>query len=290
MLSREIGQAGGPSCRYSIDKVQRFDLHGRVAVVMGAGSGFGHMFSTTLAAFGAEVPCLDRDLAAAQQTADLVLADGGTASAAFVDVADDASIQAFARQMTEASRCVDILINNAGIASAPNRVHEIEDSAWDRVIGISLNGTFRCTRAIMPLMLARGRGSIINLSSVMGLGGFYPGFPSVGASYAAAKAGIIGRTRQLAVEYAGDNIHCNVIAPGWHKDTNLGAERRSAASAETVQAFEQTIASLTPMGRKGTPEELRGLAVLLASDASSFITGQVFTQTAAGPARDGSSV
>jgi NAD(P)-dependent dehydrogenase (short-subunit alcohol dehydrogenase family) len=112
----------------------------------------------------------------------------------------------------------------------------------------------------------------------MGLGGFYPGFPSVGASYAAAKAEIIGLTRQVAVEYAGDNIRCNVIAPGWHKDTNLGAERRSAASAETVQAFEQTIASLTPMGRKGTPEELRGLAVLLASDPSSFITGQVFTQ------------
>jgi NAD(P)-dependent dehydrogenase (short-subunit alcohol dehydrogenase family) len=258
----------------SIPHLNIFDLHGRVAVITGAGSGFGRMFSSTLAAYGAEVQCLDRDLASAQQTAERVIAEGGKASAFLVDVSEDASIQAFAARATR----VDILINNAGIAAAPNRVHETEDPAWDRVIDISLNGSFRCTRALLPLMLAGGRGSIINISSVMGLGGFYPGFPGVGAGYAAAKAGIIGLTRQVAVEYAKDNIRCNVIAPGWHRETNLGAERRSAASSETVQAFEQTIVGLTPMGRKGTPEELRGLVVLLASDASSFITGQVFTQ------------
>jgi NAD(P)-dependent dehydrogenase (short-subunit alcohol dehydrogenase family) len=255
-----------------------FDLHGRVAVVTGAGSGFGRMFSATLAAFGAEVLCLDRDLAAAKLTADTVAEAGGRSSAFFVDVTDDASIRSFAKQIQQANTPVDILINNAGIASAPYRVHEMDDDAWNRVLDISLNGTFRCTRALVPLLLARGGGSIINISSIMGLAGFYPGFPSIGANYSAAKAGIIGLTRQVAAEYAGDNIRCNVIAPGWHKDTNLGAERRSATSPEIVRAFDETISALTPMGRKGTPEELRGLIVLLASDASSFITGQLFTQ------------
>lgn len=254
-----------------------FDLHGRVAVVTGAGSGFGRMFSATLAAFGAEVLCLDRDLAAARETVEIVARDGGKSAAFLVDVTDDASIRNFAKQLRQTEAPIDILINNAGIASAPHRVHEMDDDAWNRVIDISLNGTFRCTRALVPLMLARG-GSIINVSSIMGLTGFYPGFPSIGANYSAAKAGIIGLTRQVAAEYARDNIRCNVIAPGWHRDTNLGAERRSATSLEVVRAFDHTIASLTPMGRKGTPEELRGLVVLLASDASSFITGQLFTQ------------
>lgn len=255
-----------------------FDLQGRIAVVTGAGSGFGRVFSSTLAAFGAEVLCLDNDLAGAQQTAEMVTNAGGKSRAFFVDVTDEASIQAMATQLARTSTGIDILINNAGIASAPNRVHETEDSAWQSVLDVSLNGTFRCTRAFLPRILTRGSGSIINISSIMGLRGFYPGFPSVGASYAAAKAGIIGLTRQLAVEYAKDNIRCNAIAPGWHKDTNLGARRKSAASPEVISEFEQTVTKLTPMGRKGTPEELRGLIVLLASDASSFITGQVFAQ------------
>ncbi len=255
-----------------------FDLHGRVAVVTGAGSGVGRTFSTVLAAFGAEILCLDRDLESAQKTVDMIGEAGGKSTAHLVDVLDDSSIRAFAQKIAASATPVDVLINNAGIASAPTRVHDMDDESWNQVLDVSLNGTFRCTRALLPAMLARGSGSIINVSSIMGLTGFYPGFPGISASYNAAKAGIIGLTRQLAAEYAGDNIRCNAIAPGWHQGTNLGARRRSAVSVEITRAFDDVVVNQTPMRRKGFPEELRGLIVLLASDASSFITGQVFVQ------------
>ncbi|WP_213774019.1 SDR family NAD(P)-dependent oxidoreductase [Bradyrhizobium sp. dw_78] len=255
-----------------------FDLKGKTAVITGAGSGLGRVFSTVLAAFGADILCVDRDFASAQQTSGLITANGGEATPHCVDVTETSSVKEFAQKIVVERIPVDILINNAGIASAPSRLHELDDETWNLVLDVSLNGTFRSTRALLPAMLARGGGSIINISSIMGLAGFFPGFPGIAASYSAAKAGLIGLTRQIAAEYAGDNIRCNAIAPGWHQGTNLGARRRAAASDDVVRAFDKAITDNTPMRRKGFPEELRGLVVLLASDASSFITGQVFVQ------------
>lgn len=255
-----------------------FSLGGRVAAITGAGSGLGRTFSSVLAAFGAEVLCLDREMDTAVQTADLVRGAGGMATAYRVDVTDDSSVRGFAQTMLANNVALDVLINNAGVISAPSRVHEMNDQAWNDVLDVSLNGTFRCTRALLPVMLKHGSGSIINVSSIMGLTGFYPEFPGISASYNAAKAGLIGLTRQLAAEYAQDNIRCNAIAPGWHQGTNLGARRRSAGSTEIAERFDDIVTGLTPMRRKGYPEELRGLIVLLASDASSYITGQVFVQ------------
>jgi NAD(P)-dependent dehydrogenase (short-subunit alcohol dehydrogenase family) len=254
-----------------------FDLKGKTAVITGAGSGLGRVFCTVLAAFGANILCVDRDLESARETSGLITANGGEATAHRIDVTEISSVKEFAQILLELTP-VDILINNAGVTSAPTRLHEMDDQAWDLVLDVSLNGTFRCTRALLPAMLARGGGSIINISSIMGLTGFFPGFPGIAASYSAAKAGLIGLTRQIAAEYAGDNIRCNAIAPGWHQGTNLGAGRRAAVSEEVVRAFDKAITGHTPMARKGFPEELRGLIVLLASDASSFITGQVFVQ------------
>jgi NAD(P)-dependent dehydrogenase (short-subunit alcohol dehydrogenase family) len=260
-----------------------FDLRGKTAAITGAGSGLGRTFSTVLAAFGAHVLCLDRDFASAQQTSELVAASGGKSSSHQVDVIDQQSLQKFSREIDVKAIPLDILINNAGITSAPSRLHELDDDAWNSVIDVNLNGTFRCTRALLPAMLARGGGSIINISSIMGMTGFFPGFPAIAASYNAAKAGLIGLTRQAAAEYAKDNIRCNAIAPGWHQGTNLGAQRRAAASGEVVNAFDEAVTKHTPVRRKGLPEELRGLVVLLASDASSFITGKYSCKTVDGP-------
>jgi NAD(P)-dependent dehydrogenase (short-subunit alcohol dehydrogenase family) len=244
-----------------------FDLTGRTALVTGAGFGLGRAFARALAAHGAEVVAADIDFATAEQTSQLIVQEGGKSSPLQVDVADERSVAALAAATSQ----VDILVNNAGVASLVKRVHEMTTEEWNRVIGIDLTGVFFVTRAILPKMLAQGRGSIVNIASIAGL----TGFPHLGSPYSAAKAGVAGFTRQLAVEYAKDNIRANAIAPGWHGGTNLGQRTKSGMSAERIEEFEATIRAGTPMGRRGTPEELGGLCVYLASDASSFVTGQV---------------
>ena len=171
---------------------------------------------------------------------------------------------------------IDVLINNAGITTLPMRTHEIPVADWDRLMAINLRGTFLVTRAVLPVMLAAKRGSIINISSIYGLTGFYPGFAAGLANYAASKAAVIGLTRQCAVEYARDGIRVNAIAPGYHAGTNLGHEGRAGASPEKIAQLEGAIHAAIPMGRRGTPDELEGLAIYLAGDASSYVTGQVF--------------
>ena len=258
-----------------------FDLTGKTALVTGAAMGLGRTFATALARFGAAVICADRDLPSAEETVALIGQAGGSARALEVDVSDGASVDAMAQR----AGGIDVLVNNAGIATSPCRVHELPVADWRRVIATNLDGTFLCTRALIPAMLARGGGSIVNLSSVLGMGGYYPGFPVTAASYGASKAGIEGFTRQVALEYARDNIRANVVAPGWHGGTNLGRERRATATPEDIAQFEAAIARDIPVGRRAGPEELQGLIVYLASDASRYVTGQTFAHDGGWSAR-----
>jgi NAD(P)-dependent dehydrogenase (short-subunit alcohol dehydrogenase family) len=252
-----------------------FDLSGKVALVTGAGSGLGRAFAQGLASAGARVIAADRNREWAEETVTLI--GGGNASLAIhVDVADEESVADMAARAKEACGTVDILVNNAGIATVPARAHEIRVEDWDRLIAINLRGVFLCSRATIPLMLAAGQGSIINIASIIGLVGHYPGQAAVGSNYAAAKSGVVGFTRQIAVEYARDGIRANAIAPGWHGGTRLGDERRATARPEEIAAFEAAIRAQTPMGRRGSPDELQGLCIYLASDASRYVTGQVF--------------
>jgi NAD(P)-dependent dehydrogenase (short-subunit alcohol dehydrogenase family) len=256
--------------------LERFNIAGRTAVITGAASGLGRAFTLALGESGAKLVCLDRDAEGLEQTRSLAHSRSMDLLCILADVANVEEVEAAVQCIAEHAPGVDILVNNAGIATLPARTHEVSLSDWDRVVACNLRSMFLVTRAILPSMLKRRSGSIVNLSSFLGLVGLYPGFPITAIPYASTKAGVVGFTRQLAIEYAGDGIRANAIAPGWHGGTNLARERRAVDTTEERRRFEEFIASSVPMGRRGSPEDLCGLLLYLASDASLYVTGQVF--------------
>lgn len=252
------------------------DLSGTVAVVTGAGSGFGRHFTIALATNGATVVAADIRLTEAEATADQVLEAGGDALAVEVDVSDVASTERLAAMLRERFSALHVLVNNAGISTPSRRMHEIEVEDWYRLMGVNLHGVFLCSRALIPHMTTGG--SIVNIASVVGVRALDPRVaetaPNVSsAAYVTSKAAVIGMTRQMAVDYANDGIRVNAIAPGWHAGTALG--REGGRSDEDQRRLEAKVVDRIPLGRLGEPPELASLLVFLASPASSYVTGQV---------------
>lgn len=232
-------------------------LHGRRALVTGASGGLGAHFAALLAAQGAEVVLAARRVAALEGVAQGIRAAGGAAHCVALDVTDAASRQALAGLAGP----VDILINNAGIVRQAPALQQSEPD-WDAVLDTNLKGMFFVAQALAPGMQARGGGSIVNVASILGLrqgGGVLP--------YAVSKAGVIQMTKSLALEWARHGVRVNALAPGYI-DTELN---RDFWPSEAGQALIRRI----PQRRLGQMQDLDGPLLLLASDASRYMTGAV---------------
>ncbi|MBI3456385.1 MAG: 3-oxoacyl-ACP reductase FabG [Candidatus Rokubacteria bacterium] len=234
-------------------------LAGRVALITGAGSGIGGATARRFAAEGAIVVVNDVDIERARAVATDIQKDGGTALAIGADVTRREEVEVMvARAVTEFGR-LDILINNAGI-NRDAMSHKMTEEQWDRVLGVNLKGTFLCAQATLPRMRERGWGRVINTSSIGALG-------NIGqANYSASKAGVVGLTRTLALEYAKYGVTVNCIAPGAVLTPML---------AGVPDAIKEKIVTQIPMARIADPAEIAGVHAFLASEDAGYITGQV---------------
>jgi NAD(P)-dependent dehydrogenase (short-subunit alcohol dehydrogenase family) len=248
-----------------------FDLSGRVALVTGGGSGIGRAYCEAMAEFGADVACNDIDEQTAQETVRLISKFRHRAIVIKADASKQDEIEYMVNRTVEEFGKLDIVFCNAGIAIPGNRIHEVLVEDWDCLMALNLRGVFLLMRAALRYMVKQKSGCIINTASIAGIraGGEGKGLTNI-AIYSAAKAGVISLTKQAAVEYGKDGIRVNAIAPGYHRTGIVPPEMRKDMEDIHVRNI--------PLGRIGMPEELKGLAVWLASDASSFVTGQTIVQ------------
>ena len=235
-------------------------LEGKVAIVTGASRGIGKAIAQQFIAQGAKVAFTYRSSAEAAAALEQELsAGGGTVKGFQSDAASMTDAERLVGEVVEAFGTVDIVINNAGITDDTLLMRMTEEQ-WDRVISVNLKSCFNLTKAVMRTMLKARSGSIVNISSVVGVQG------NAGqANYAASKAGILGFTKSVALELGSRNIRCNAIAPGF-----IETEMTAKLDADTVQGCRDAI----PLKRGGTPEDVANLCVFLASDMSAYITGQ----------------
>ena len=236
-------------------------LNGKTAIVTGASRGIGAAIARKLCETGAHVVLCSRSLEAVTQTTDTLQSEGYTAHAIAADIGQKADVETLVEETLTTFSQIDILVNNAGI-TRDTLLMRLKDEDWDAVLQTNLSGTMYCTREVLRPMIRQKSGRIINISSVVGLMG------NVGqASYAAAKAGIIGLTKTTAKEVGTRGITVNAIAPGFIT-TDM--------TAGLPEEFQNKILELIPLQNFGTPEDVANTVCFLASDAARYITGQTF--------------
>jgi 3-oxoacyl-[acyl-carrier protein] reductase len=262
-------------------------LEGRTALITGAGSGIGRATAALFASEGARMVINDVNREAAEAAVEALGPARERACAIPADVSDSAAVRAMFAEVAQRFGTLDILFNNAGIGETADRRDEVNrkgesqvqelimggkiqthwditvslsDQEWHQMIGVHLTGSFFCIREALKLMSAKNCGSIINMSSVAGLHGF-----PVAAHYGAAKAGILGLTRSVAREMATRNIRVNAICPGWVE---------TPMTQNFSPLLKMSLTAQVPLMRWGRPEEIAATALFLASDDSSYFTGQ----------------
>ncbi|MEE8419313.1 MAG: SDR family NAD(P)-dependent oxidoreductase [Dehalococcoidales bacterium] len=258
-----------------------FDLTGRTALVTGGSRGIGRAYAEAVAAFGANVSIAARDQGKIDETLGILAKYKVETLGISADMTKEEDIKRMVDETMDKFGRIDVLFNNAGIARPLRQIHEEVIEDFDLVISTNLRAPFLVLRYVLPIMIKQNKGSIINTSSTAGLRAEIPEIAPV--AYSAAKAGLNVMTQVAAIEYAKYNIRVNCIAPGIHRseighdmprpDISADAERMAAMQTRITKTMEDI-----PMNRGGEADELGGLAVLLASDASSYITGQIIAQ------------
>ena len=243
--------------------IKQFDLSGRAALITGGSKGLGFAMAAGLASAGARVILVNRNADEGIQAAKDLSADYGIKAISFsADITDVQQTEAMAKAAMTAFGQIDILINSAGI-NIRGAIEEITPEDFAKVMHVNVNGTWLCSRALIPFMKKNGRGKIINLASTLGLVGLANRTP-----YASSKGAVVKMTRALALELAPFNINVNAICPGpFLTDMNL-----SIAETEEGQKF---VVGATALGRWARLQEIQGAAIFLASDAASYMVGSM---------------
>ena len=235
-----------------------YDLDGRAVLVTGAARSIGEACARKLAACGARVAVLDIDEEGAERVADSI---GGVPVR--VDVTDPASVGVAVAAVTERLGGLDVAVNNAGVTSEGALTGELSDEGWRAILAVNLDGVFFCLRAEIAAMRERAGGSIVNMASILSSAAFRNH-----VAYTTSKHGVVGLTRGAAVDHAEHGIRVNAVAPGFIRTPLI-----EVLSPEEIEA----VAGVHPLGRLGEVDEVAELVAWLASDASSFATGSVYT-------------
>lgn len=240
------------------------DFSGKVAIVTGAASGIGRAAAQLYAREGAKVIVSDVEVEGGLETVQLIKGAGGEALFVRADVSNPADCEALVNMAIEKYGRLDYACNNAGIGGEQNLTADYSVEGWQKVIGINLSGVFYCMKYEIPAMLKAGGGAIVNMASILGQVGF-----ANASAYVTAKHGVVGLTKNAAVEYASRGVRVNAIGPAFIKTPMI-------AALEEDEAMQNALISLHPIGRLGRPEEVAELVVWLSSEKASFVTGAYY--------------
>jgi len=239
-------------------------IKGKVAMVTGAGGEVGKAISKRLASEGCKVVLLGRDRNKLQKAASEI-GDKKNTMAISTDINKEADVLSAIEQTIQSFDRIDLLVNNAGIINDPELFHEMSEDKWNDLVETNLFGTFRMTKAVLPVMMKNGGGSIVNISSVLGI----RAIPKVPLSvYGVTKAGVIMFTRSMAVEYGQYGIRCNCIAPSTIRSSIIEPYLQDESAKKVLE-------STFPLRKVGEPEDIAGAVAYLCSDDSKWVTGTV---------------